>query len=166
METTGLELHQNGAFSKLKLRMNRTKTYYHGSKKLHTHYSDATIILASPISIDALQLPKVDVYSKILPPPLNKYIYPVPLYAIQPDGEINETSFNELCACLSQHAQPKLEILQFYDVPTNPFENANLDEIYKSDDDDENNECISDDDDEDVSVEDDDDDEWTEEIID
>lgn len=161
----GIELHQDGNLSIVNIHIKRTNTYHIGTQKLHVHYRDSTLILVSPITINALQLPHVDIYLRSLPPPLNKYIYPVPLYAIQLDEEISIQKFEKLCVCLSQHAQPKVEILQFDDVSTNPFESLEVNDIDDSDIDCENETDSAVDDISDLSDE-DNLDEWTEELID
>lgn len=97
------------------------RTVVNGSR-VYTHYEDETLKLLSSVSIDAVQHERVEVYDHVLPPPLNKYIYPLPLYAMRSDGGgMCTADFVERCARYAQQAEPQQLKQVVYDVIAAPM---------------------------------------------
>lgn len=134
-------------------------------RTLHVHHKiqNPNIALASPFKVSALQSEKTPLFTFQLPPPLNAFIYPSPIYAIYLDEDenivpIEAHKFETMCVNLGALALVPPETAAVYDVPAVPLnfgDDENVDDEYDEDniiDEDEE----SGDDDDDL----DDDDEW------
>jgi hypothetical protein len=114
----------------------------------------------SPVDPRAMQNETTDILEFNLPPPLNAYVYPVPLYICKHESgspaSLSIAEFVELCSQLGELAQ-KTEVTEaVYDVPAIPFANTDFDEQY----DDESEDELENDSEDEACTESDEDDEW------
>ena len=97
-----------------------------GRKTMHVHFMDETDKIALISKISAEEFMKTTdtpdiLHSLAMPAPLNKYVYPNPLYAIRFDGEhmedMSSKEFCELCSVMSKESHRLAELqMAVYDV--------------------------------------------------
>lgn len=136
-------------------------------RALHVHHSirSPSITLASPVSLDQMRAKNTQIFQFQLPPPLNCYIYPTPIYAIQTaeDGSVHAMTiaeFESICSTLGALALKPHETAAVYDVPAIPFNMNGDDEAFEEEDDYENENIDENSDAENTDDDIDDDEDW------
>ena len=139
MTTNAIVFTNNEAELKnVSVRCSRQSRYYFGNKEIYIHHkTEDGYILGSTISVEAMQPNTTKHFIQNLPPPLNTYIYPYPLYAFKVNTNnnngivpINVESFLEMCKTLEANAHNVTKIMSIYDVPAVPlFEYVNDDNV-------------------------------------
>lgn len=105
----------------------KTKKISWSKKPLHLHFHDKT----SGVSIFSTNEPR-SILGKctahcefILPPPLNTFVYPLPVFALKmKDDEVMPLTvkeFNDVCSSMGQKACRSEESAEIYDVPAVPL---------------------------------------------
>lgn len=155
-----IQIHDDGTCSMVDIKKT-AKGFSLNRRALHVHHSIKTpsITLASTASVEQMRSNSIPVFSFQLPPPLNAYIYPNPIYAIRTtDGGAIEgmtvADFESICGNLGALALKPQETAAVYDVPAVPltfgeeeafeedddFENENIDDENESDNNDDEDE--------------------------
>lgn len=150
--------------------------------QVHLHHLAEGLAVLSPKTPQELQSESTEVSAFVMPPPLNAYVYPLPLYimkgaieapassrAREPNavfGALTVEEFERVYNDLGRRALRSNESDAVYDVPAHPlttaFEEAlddeSSDDEAREDDDDDSNEAHNEhiDDEEDWEIEDDD----------
>ena len=142
-------------------------------KRLHIHHiaREHSIVIMAIHEPHAMQCSTIPAFTFPMPPPLNAFVYPSPVYVAKIDtngmlSALDVREFIDTCAKLGALALNPEETEAVYDVPAIPFDNVtdgNLDdpsddEQINDDEDDESepDDDCDEDDDEDWDVDDDD----------
>lgn len=121
----GIEIQNDGTCcSKKEFKMNkRSKKITLDGATIHIHFMDVErkLALVSTVSFEEMIQKKTSLHTLCLPPPLNKYVYPNPLYAIRYDQTIlenmSESEFLELCGMMRKESHRLAEMqMAVYDV--------------------------------------------------
>ena len=97
-------------------------------KELHLHHVHSGLCLLSPIDHRALQSPSITVSTFGFAPPLNAFVYPMPIFigCMNEAGRLVDTGFDNVCAkhahlISSRHLSGDCTASAIYDVPAIPF---------------------------------------------
>ena len=100
-------------------------------KRLHLHYREKKhgLIVLSTNEPQLLQCESTPLFTFSLPPPLNAYVYPTPLFigrvgAQEELVDLRPAEFVEICATMDAQASVKEETVAVYDVPAVPFDSV------------------------------------------
>jgi hypothetical protein len=92
-----------------------------GRKNLHVHFFDerSKIALVSPIPVELLLTSELHTF--LMPPPLNKYIYPSPLFALHYNGDALQSmtaeEFTSKCDTMKAESNRLAQLhMAIYDV--------------------------------------------------
>lgn len=120
--------HIDGVCTPVTVRRANDRTWWWKTVQLHIHHQALGVALLSPVSRDELEHEATTVFQRMLPPPLDAYIYPETLIAAlyEPStdkvGAFTPASFKDLCARFVRHAQRDEEVQAVYDVPAVPID--------------------------------------------
>lgn len=113
-------------------------------KRLHVHFEETShgLIVMSTHEPRLLHCESTPLFTFLLPPPLNAYVYSTPLFVLRVDaqGEVTDltpTEFVQLCKRLDAQASVKEETVAVYDVPAVPFDSVIDDVDYPSEEEEE-----------------------------
>ena len=114
-----LQLAQNGAFELFVCKKNGKKVYINNNE-LHEHYKNDTIIIYSTVKPNNVF--DSEIHEFVLPPPINTYVYPNPLYICSTTKEqLSVSDFVSYCKKLSSAAHNTQQNDVIYDVPALPI---------------------------------------------
>ncbi len=109
-----VHLQNDGSCLSTSATMKNDELFLNGSQRLHKHLYDAAtgIVLCSTVGIDS---PFSSFYEFSLPPPLNAYVLPSPLYMVRlQSGEVQSLSVEE-----TVHIVRRLASTSYKDCRTN-----------------------------------------------
>lgn len=135
-------------------------------KRLHIHHicKDPAIAILTAYDPQALQCSSVAPFTFPIPPPLNAFVYPSPIYATMVDADgvlsaLDVPTFVSICEELGVLAL-KTESEAVYDVPATPFADDIIDETLDDASDDDHINDFEDDPETDEAEQDEEDDDW------
>ena len=114
-----LQLLDDGTLSCTSITRKRGQKLYIANMELYQHYKNADVCIMSTIHPNNIF--ENELHTFILPPPLNTYIYPYPLYICSTTNqELEKDVFSEYCESLSKDARNLHHNYVIYDVPALP----------------------------------------------
>ena len=113
-----LRLESDGALTPCEVQRRRGGQLLHNKRVLHEHYRDEHVCLLSTVRPSDVSDKRAALHPFTLPPPLNAYIYPSPLYVMSSNAcETTAAWLVAHCARLTRVAYETDRSDVIYDIP-------------------------------------------------
>ena len=125
--TSAVVFERHGACANGTVRKSKDKFTW-SRRQLHVHHKvgEHGLIFLSPNTLESLQSPQTPVFDATFPPPLNAYVYPMPLIVARVDDadrlvDFDVETLSRLTADLWENRNNTVESSTVYDVPAVPL---------------------------------------------